>query len=79
MIADRRRKKKMKKNDPDYGMRDYKKAEEIFEQEKDILVKGRKLTKVVVLKGIGTVKEYGELDLEKLVKRLLKSDAIKNS
>ena len=66
----------MKKNDPEYGMRDYEKEKEIFEKEKDILVRGQKLTQVIVLKGIGTALEYGKLDLEKLVKRLLKSEAI---
>jgi hypothetical protein len=41
------------------------------------LLKNRKLTKEIKVEGIGTAKEYGELDLEKLVKRLLQSDAIK--
>jgi hypothetical protein len=33
-------------------------------------------TQVIHIEGVGTAKQYGELDLEKLVKRLLKSEAI---
>ena len=40
------------------------------------LLKDKKLTSITVVEGVGTIEEYGELDLEKLVKRLLKSEAI---
>ena len=33
-------------------------------------------TQILHIEGVGTIKQYGELDLEKLVKRLLKSEAI---
>jgi hypothetical protein len=49
---------------------------EIFNREKDTLVRGKKLTNVRVIEGVGVAKAYGELDLEGLVKRLLKSKAI---
>ncbi len=40
------------------------------------LLKDKKLTNKITIEGVGTIEEYGELDLEKLVKRLLKSAAI---
>jgi hypothetical protein len=40
------------------------------------LLKDKKLTNTFTIEGVGTIEEYGELDLEKLVKRLLKSAAI---
>lgn len=45
--------------------------------EHEKLLKSRKLTKEIKIEGLGIVREYGELDLEKLVKRLLQSEAIK--
>lgn len=40
------------------------------------LLKDKKLTNITIVEGVGIIEEYGELDLEKLVKRLLKSEAI---
>jgi hypothetical protein len=38
--------------------------------------KDRKLTKEKHIEGVGTIREYGELNIERLVKRLLKSKSI---
>lgn len=40
------------------------------------LLKDKELTSTTTIEGVGTIEEYGELNLEKLVKRLLKSEAI---
>ena len=40
------------------------------------LLKDKKLTSTTTIEGVGTIEEYGELDFEKLVKRLLKSEAM---
>lgn len=37
---------------------------------------GKKLTSETTIEGVGTVKVYGELNVEKLVKRLLRSKYI---
>lgn len=42
---------------------------------KDFL-KDRPLTNEIRIDGVGVVKEYGELNLEKLIKRLLQSKGI---
>ncbi|MCM2531801.1 hypothetical protein NDK43_04580 [Neobacillus pocheonensis] len=39
-------------------------------------LKGRKLTRETRVEGFGEVRVYGELDLERLAKRLLKSKSI---
>lgn len=39
-------------------------------------LEGKELTGESRIEGVGVVQEYGELDLEKLVKRLLKSKYI---
>lgn len=44
--------------------------------EHEELLKKYKLTNKIKIDGIGTVEEYGELNFEKLVKRLLKSESI---
>jgi hypothetical protein len=48
-----------------------KKVKQNFSLNKHII--GKNLTSETKLEGIGTVKAYGELNLEKLVDRLLKS------
>ncbi|WP_243355982.1 hypothetical protein [Bacillus litorisediminis] len=40
------------------------------------LIKDKPMSKESYIEGKGTVREYGELDLEKLVKRLLQSKYI---
>lgn len=40
------------------------------------MLKKYKLTKRITIEGKGSIEEYGELNLEKLVKRLLKSKSI---
>lgn len=40
------------------------------------LLKKYKLTKRIIIEGEGSIEEYGELNVEKLVKRLLKSNSI---
>lgn len=41
------------------------------------LLKSRKMTKEIKIEGVGIAREYGKLNLEKLVKRLLESEAIR--
>ena len=40
------------------------------------LLKDAKLTDKIIIEGVGSIEEYGELNLEKLVRRLLKSKSI---
>jgi hypothetical protein len=40
------------------------------------ILKGRKLTRETRVEGVGVVRIYGELDLERLIKHLLKSKSI---
>jgi hypothetical protein len=40
------------------------------------ILKDKTLTNEIYIEGIGKVREYGELDLERLVKRLLKCKGI---
>lgn len=40
------------------------------------ILNSRKLTRETRVEGVGVVRVYGELDLEKLIKRLLKSKSI---
>jgi hypothetical protein len=54
----------------------YRKGEAAMHENHIELLKDKKLTNTFTIEGVGTIEEYGELDLEKLVKRLLKSAAI---
>jgi hypothetical protein len=42
----------------------------------DDILKDRPMTNEIRIEGVGIVREYGELDLEKLIKRLLQSKGI---
>ncbi|WP_282141257.1 hypothetical protein [Cytobacillus oceanisediminis] len=37
-------------------------------------VEGKEITSIKTVKGVGTIRSYGELVIEKLVKRLLETD-----
>jgi hypothetical protein len=44
----------------------------------EFILKGKTPTEVIKIEGVGTVEIYGKMDMEKMVKRLLESNAIMN-